>query len=66
MKNTEVKPYTGTPTEWAYAIKITLKSKLATLEELNQTNHLALEHKAITLEHFQKAAQVLAAEILKR
>ena len=60
----QVKPYNGTPKEWARAIEIMIGN--VSLEELNDVNHLALEHKAITLEHFQAAARVLAAQILKR
>jgi len=63
---TEVKPYNGTPKEWAHVFELVIANKTATIDELNATNHLALEHKAITLEHFQKAARVLTAEILKR
>lgn len=65
MKNTEVKPFNGTPAAWATAFKVMLKNG-TTMEELNQTNHLALEHKVITLDHFTAAAEVLKNEILKR
>lgn len=36
------------------------------LEELNAANHLALEMKKITMQEFQEAARILAAELLKR
>ena len=55
----------GSPEEYAEAFR----RKLAdgeTMDALNATNHLALELKTITMEHFKAAAEVLAAEILKR
>ena len=58
--------YTGTKTDWANTFKIALKTELATLDKLNEANHLALENGQITMEHFQAAAQVLVNEIMKR
>ena len=37
-----------------------------TLDALNAANHLALDLKTITMEHFKAAAEILKAEILKR
>lgn len=64
--STLTKPFPGTPKEYAYGMKYALNAGFATLEHLNTANHLALERKYITLEQFQAAARVLAAEILKR
>ena len=64
MKNQEVKPYNGTPKEWARTFEIMIGN--VSLEELNAANHLALEKKQISLEHFFAAAEVLKKEILKR
>lgn len=64
--STFTKPFPGTPKEYATAIAVVLKAGYATLEHINTANHLALERKYITLEQFQAAARVLAAEILKR
>lgn len=61
MKN--IKP--GTPKEYAAAMKIMIEAGQE-LETLNRANHAALASGQITLAHFQAAAQVLAAEILKR
>lgn len=55
----------GTPAEYAEAFK-TLLAIGTDLEALNRANHEGLEKKLISMEHFQAAAQVLAAEILKR
>ena len=57
----------GEPTavcEYVEAIKITLAAM--GLEAANTANHKALETKKISLEQFQAAARVLAAEIIKR
>lgn len=64
--STLTKPFPGTPEAYATAIKVVLKAGYSTLEHINTANHLALERKYITLEQFQAAARVLAAEILKR
>ncbi len=55
----------GNPKEYAEAVKVLLMAGHS-VEELNKANHIALEKKQIGLEHFQAAARVLAAEILKR
>lgn len=52
-------------TNYAKAMKEMLK-KGESLEDLNKANHIALETKQITMKEFQEAAQILAAEILKR
>ena len=55
----------GTPAQYAEACKTMLK--LGTdIDTLNRANHIGLEQKKITMEHFLAAAQVLAEEILKR
>lgn len=55
----------GTPEEYAEAYRQMIA--LGTdLEALNRANHIGLEKKQITMAHFQAAAKVLAAEILKR
>ena len=55
----------GTPEEYAEAYRQMIA--LGTdLEALNRANHIGLEMKQITMAHFQAAAKVLAAEILKR
>ena len=55
----------GNPKEYAEAFKVMLMAGHS-LEELNAANHLALEKKQISLEHFIAAAEVLKNEILKR
>lgn len=55
----------GTPAEYADAFRTMLKIGID-LDELNKANHIGLENKQITMEHFQAAARVLAEEILKR
>ena len=54
-----------TPEQYAEVYRKLLKAG-RTLEELNDANHLALETKEITLEHFQAAARVLAQVIMNR
>lgn len=55
----------GTPEEYAEAYRQMIA--LGTdLEALNRANHIGPEKKQITMAHFQAAAKVLAAEILKR
>lgn len=55
----------GTPAE--YAAAYTELIKIGTdLEALNRANHEGLEKKLISMAHFQAAAKVLAAEIIKR
>lgn len=53
-----------TPEQYAEAFRLLLKSR--SLEELNDANHLALEKKEITLDHFLAAARVLAKVIIDR
>ena len=55
----------GTPAEYAAAYKqmIELGNEI---DILNRANHEGLEKKLISMEHFQAAARVLAAEIIKR
>lgn len=55
----------GTPVEYAEAYKHLIGIG-ADIESLNRANHVGLEKKLISLEHFQEAAKVLAAEIIKR
>lgn len=55
----------GTPAQYAEAFKTMLKIG-TDLDTLNKANHIGLENKQITMEHFQAAARVLAEEILKR
>ncbi len=55
----------GNPAEYAAAFEKMLHTGHG-IEELNKANHIALELKQITLAHFQAAAKVLAAEIMKR
>lgn len=55
----------GSPKEYAEAYRVMIKAGRS-LEELNAANHLALEKKAISLQHFMAAAEVLKNEILKR
>lgn len=52
-------------TSYAKAMEILVR-RGDNLDELNNANHYALEHKHITMEQFQAAARVLAKEILKR
>ena len=55
----------GTPSEYADAYRLMIEIG-TDIDTLNRANHMGLEKKLITLEHFQAAAKVLAAEILKR
>ena len=55
----------GTPAEYAAAYKVQIEIG-TDLEALNRANHEGLEKKLISMEHFQAAARVLAAEIIKR
>ena len=54
-----------TPAQYAEAFKAMLKIG-TDLDTLNKANHIGLENKLITMEHFQAAARVLAEEILRR
>lgn len=62
MRNVKV----GTPSEYAKATKMMIKSGCCTLDDLNAANHMALEQGMITLEHFQAAARILVAELMKQ
>lgn len=55
----------ASPAEYAEAYRIMLNIG-TDLDLLNKANHIGLEKKQITMEHFQAAAKVLAEEILKR
>ena len=55
----------GSPEEYAEAFRRKL-AEGETLDALNAANHLALDLKTITMEHFKAAAEILKAEILKR
>lgn len=55
----------GTPEQYAEAFK-TMLAIGTDIKVLNQANHIGLEKKQISMEHFQAAARVLAAEIIKR
>ena len=55
----------GTPAEYAEAYRTMLKWG-CDVENLSRANHIGLEKKQITLEHFLAAAKVLAEEILRR
>ena len=55
----------GTPKEYAEAVRRKLAAG-ETIQNLNTANHLALELKTITMDHFKAAAKVLTDEILKR
>ena len=55
----------GTPAEYAAAYKVLIEIG-TDIEALNRANHEGLEKKLISMEHFQAAARVLAAEIIKR
>ena len=55
----------GNPKEYAEAYKVML-AQGRSLEELNAANHLALEKKTISLQHFMAAAEVLKNECMKR
>ena len=60
-----ITPYDKSPKEYAAAYKQLLE-KGDKLEHLNQANHVAFDLGIITMAHFQAAAEVLKAEILKR
>lgn len=60
-----MKPYNGTPKQWAETFEVMLKAGTS-LEDLNAANHKGLETKAIGYEHFKAAAEILKKEILKR
>lgn len=55
----------GSPEEYAEVFRRKL-AEGETLDALNAANHLALDLKTITMEHFKAAAEILKAEILKR
>lgn len=55
----------GSPEEYAEAFRRKL-AEGETLDALNAANHLALDLKTITMDHFKAAAEILKAEILKR
>lgn len=55
----------GTPAQYAKAMKAMIEAGYD-LEALNKANHMALESKQITLNHFMAAAKVLASVILAR
>lgn len=55
----------GTPEQYADAFRTMIEIG-TDIEILNKANHIGLEKKHISQEHFFAAAEVLAAEILKR
>ena len=65
VMNKELTGTLGTPAEYAASYKAMIEIG-TDIETLNRANHFGLEKNIITLAHFQAAAKVLAAEILKR